>query len=260
MNYFEEEFMNNGSQALPIRNDFVISPLTRRNIFDEILVLGQNLHKWFFGRFDLVAFLQRIFPLDEMPSTDDRFPTAAGDIWQHMINNDDWDYDYLFNYLGITTGNDEQFLRFLEEIVHPLVRMPNEQEEFVEIINNHLMRDGYQLQPRDQISGYPIYRAMRNGNDGVKQEVKNLIFAADGPKPEIVLEDSISNKIQIVKNEQYCLIYDLPIPSTGLRWIDLVDWWANRQGTTPPTIRTERDLYNRLYKSLTSEPEKLFFY
>jgi very-short-patch-repair endonuclease len=253
--------MNNEPQALPIRNNSTISSITRRNIFDEILVLGQNSHKWFFGRYDLVAFLHRIFPLDKMPSiTDDRYQTAADEISQHMINNDDWDFDFLFNYLGLTNGNDEQLLRFLEEIVHPLVRTPSEQEEFVEIFNKHLVRDGYQLQARDQISGYPIYRAVRKGNDVVKQEVKNLIFAADGPKPEIVLEDSISNKIRIVKNEQYCLVYDLPIPSTGLRWTDLVDWWANRKGKTSPTIETERELYNRLNKSLTSEPERLFFY
>ncbi|MFJ1562188.1 hypothetical protein [Streptomyces mirabilis] len=46
------------------------------------------------------------------------------------------------------------------------------------------------------------------GLHGVSGELKNLIFAADGPKPQIVLPDSISNTIRIVKNEQYCLVYD----------------------------------------------------
>ncbi|MFJ4689538.1 hypothetical protein [Streptomyces sp. NPDC088789] len=40
---------------------------------------------------------------------------------------------------------------------------------------------------------------------GVSGELKNLIFAADGPKPQIVLPDSISNTIRIVKNEQISL-------------------------------------------------------
>ncbi|MGM1020416.1 MAG: hypothetical protein ACQEXV_07705 [Bacillota bacterium] len=31
-----------------------------------------------------------------MPSTDSRFKTASGDIWQHMINNSDWDEVYLY--------------------------------------------------------------------------------------------------------------------------------------------------------------------
>ncbi|MGW5611481.1 hypothetical protein ACWEWI_36530 [Streptomyces sp. NPDC003753] len=50
------------------------------------------------------------------------------------------------------------------------------------------------------------------GARGVDGEMKNLIFAADGPKPQIVLPDSISNTIRIVKNEQYCLVYDQPLP------------------------------------------------
>lgn len=57
---------------------------------------------------------------------------------------------------------------------------------------------------------------------GVQGSIKNLIFAANGPKPEIVLADAINNDIRIVKNEQYCLVYDQPIPERGLLWKDLV--------------------------------------
>lgn len=237
-----------------------ISDITRRNLFDEF-VLMERKGKWIHGRLDLVAFLKRLWPLDEMPSTDGRFDTAAGDVGQHMINNNDWDYDFLFDgYLGLMGGSDEQFLRFLEEMVHPIVRLSDEQEEFVTTINGYLSKDGFILQPREQISGYSIYRATRLGSSRVEQNVKNLIFAADGPKPEIVLDDSVSNNIRVVKNEQYCLVYDLLIPSTGLRWTDLVAWWANQIGDNPPTIETERKLYQRLERSLaSSEPEKLFF-
>lgn len=58
----------------------------------------------------------------------------------------------------------------------------------------------------------------------MNSKIKNLIFAADGSKPEIVLRDSLNNDIEIVKNEEFCLVYDRPIPQTGLRWIDLVKW------------------------------------
>jgi len=71
----------------------------------------------------------------------------------------------------------------------------------------------------------------------------------------------VSNDIRITKNEEYCLVYDSPIPQTGLRWADLVTWWAARIGGKPPTVDTERDLYKRLYRSLaSSEPERLFFH
>lgn len=36
--------------------------------------------------------------LTEPPSTDYRFKDAAGDVWQHTINNpDDWDRDWVFH-------------------------------------------------------------------------------------------------------------------------------------------------------------------
>lgn len=43
---------------------------------------------------------------------------------------------------------------------------------------------------------------------GVRGEMKNLIFAADGPKPRIVISDAINNDLQIVENAEYCLVYD----------------------------------------------------
>ncbi len=60
-------------------------------------------------------------------------------------------------------------------------------------------------------------------------EVKNLIFAADGPKPELVLVDSVNNTIRIVKNAEYCLVYDRPILRHGLSRKELVDWWLERR-------------------------------
>jgi very-short-patch-repair endonuclease len=242
--------MENGMSSL---NGLRVTVVTRRNLIDELLLMG-NVS----GKLDLVDFLKRAWPLDQMSSTDARFDTAAGDIWQHMVNNDDWSYDYLFGpYLGLMQGSDDQFLRFLEQIVHPLVRGPSDQEQYVSAINKHLARDGFKLQAREQISGYPVYRVVSIG-PGVEERVKNLIFAADGPKPEIVLADSISNDIQIVKNAEFCLVYDLPIPQTGLLWADLVAWWAD-QFDASPDIEVERDLYRRLEKSLSSEPERLLF-
>ncbi len=104
--------------------------------------------------------------------------------------------------------------------------------------------------------GYRIYLT----NLGVGNSVKNLIFAANGPKPEIVISDSVSNDIKIVENADYCLIYDRPIKSHGLLWKELVDWWREREQFTKESDReVGRELYTRLDKSLGSEPEKLFW-
>ena len=46
---------------------------------------------------------------------------------------------------------------------------------------------------------------------GVGTPAKNLIFTANGPKPELVLRDAVNNDIEIVRNAEYCLVYDQPI-------------------------------------------------
>ena len=87
-----------------------------------------------------------------------------------------------------------------EEIVHPEVRTGDDQNRFVDAINPYLLRDGFELLPVDQTSGYPIYRVAKK--DGVSGHYKNLIFAANGPKPELVLADALNNDIHIVKNQE----------------------------------------------------------
>jgi hypothetical protein len=95
-----------------------------------------------------------------------------------------------------------------------------------------------------------------DGFVGVEGELKNLIFAADGPKPDIVLVDSVNNVIKIVKNAQYCLVYDRPLGEQGLTWQMLVDWWSEREGIADKR-RAATTLYKRLLRSLDDGPEKL---
>jgi len=233
---------------------FSISEITRKNILGD-LYSKVNIP----GRMDIVSFLKRIWDLDKMPSTDSRYLNASGDIWQHMVNNDDYDEEYLFEeYLEILTVSDELFINFLEQLVHPLVRETYEQEECISLLNSHLKNDGFRLLQADYMSGYPIYK-INKIKDGVKGSVKNLIFASIGAKPDIVISDSLNNSIRIVKNEDNCLIYEQPIPSTGLFWDDLVNWWKELN----PSLENYKDiqvsLYNRLFNSLDSPPEKIFF-
>ena len=94
---------------------------------------------------------------------------------------------------------------------------------------------------------------------GVSSEVKNLIFAANGPKPEIVLTDAISNEIKIVKNQEYCLVYDRPVLEKGLLWEELVDWWRDKEELHNLTRTDQRhNLFDRLKISLgANHPEKI---
>ncbi len=93
---------------------------------------------------------------------------------------------------------------------------------------------------------------------GVDGELKNLIFAADGPKPRIVLRDALNNDIEIVENADRCLVYNRPLPEEGLTWRQLVEWWADK---TSRPVSDERgvalDLFARLEKSLDNDAERL---
>ncbi|GAA2127147.1 hypothetical protein GCM10009727_16720 [Actinomadura napierensis] len=79
---------------------------------------------------------------------------------------------------------------------------------------------------------------------GVSGALKNLIFAAIGPKPEIVLDDAVNNDLRIVRN---CLVYDRALAAHGLTWADLTGWWADRQGMTGEHAD---DIFRSLYRSL----------
>jgi hypothetical protein len=56
--------------------------------------------------------------------------------------------------------------------------------------------------------------------------MKNLVFAATGPKPRIVLRDAINNDLEIIRNGEHHLVYDRPLPESGLTWRQLTAWWA----------------------------------
>lgn len=94
----------------------------------------------------IIDFLEEIWDLRAMPSTDSRYDDAYGDIVQHTINNDDWDLDYLFIERLELLKNDKRFNLFLENIVSPKYR-GTEDDIFlyVQYINPHLESEGLVL-------------------------------------------------------------------------------------------------------------------
>lgn len=263
-----------------------------------------------------------------MPPSDSRYDDALGDILQHRVGDFDWDDDWVFSDGRFDLADDDDaFLVFLAETVHPDVRADIEEaERIVAVHNNHLKHDGFEIYHHRSISGRAVYgwrvirpasispRQLRDaiaeavwrhfksyeveelcvglgldqstgewddphkskrtyvlrriarkntgellalarkilaktgdselcrviavfdaaGDAGVAGPVKNIIFAADGPKPEIVLRDAINNDIEITKNAEFCLVYDRPVDDGGLSWKALVAWWAAAGCLGPP--------------------------
>jgi AbiJ N-terminal domain 3/Abortive infection C-terminus len=117
-----------------------ISRDTRRDILDALAVDGVD---WS-GRLEEPSFLGRIWDLSDLPSTDHRFPNAEADIWQHRIRNpEDWDADWVFSdgRFDLLGCPDEIFVRFLCEMLHPLVRPDRDEVEGLLTLFNECLED-----------------------------------------------------------------------------------------------------------------------
>lgn len=65
----------------------------------------------------LLELLGKFWDIDQLPSDDPRFSEARGNIWQHMINNDDWtSRELLTSKLKLSKLSDGQVISFAEEI------------------------------------------------------------------------------------------------------------------------------------------------
>lgn len=133
---------------------------TRRNIIDGLRI--DNVAWW--GRLDEVEFLERLCDLETLPSFDSRFRTASGDIWQHRVNNFDWEDDWVYSdrRFDLVGGPADAFLRFLCEMVHPVVRPDrNEALKLVSQFNDQLRLQGWNLVEEEKIAGRPRFVAKK---------------------------------------------------------------------------------------------------
>ncbi|MDE5607030.1 MAG: AAA family ATPase [Bacteroidales bacterium] len=91
-------------------------------------------------RMNQVDFLDRIWDLRLMSSSDPRFNTAAEDARKHLIDNDDWDDDYVFlDRFKLLECKEEEFLKFLNVVISPDVRKDeSEIEQYIAVIEKLL--------------------------------------------------------------------------------------------------------------------------
>lgn len=137
-----------------------ITEITRRAIFKEMR--QQNFQWW--GESNETDLLGRVFDLESMESYDHRLPNAARDIAVHRDYHTDWVNDWIFHdeRFDLKHCDDLVLLRLFEVMVHPTVQPDREQVKWlVNLLNLHLVHDGWRFEQTSAISGRPVYEASR---------------------------------------------------------------------------------------------------
>ncbi|MFE0377269.1 hypothetical protein ACFW1M_17155 [Streptomyces inhibens] len=168
-----------------------ITAVTRRDIFDFL----RSAEGGWWGRLEEVTFLESLYDLDALPSTDSRRPTARGDIIQHRVSNFDWEDDWVFEdaRFQLREGPDEFLLAFLARTVHPAVLADTDQSaRRVDELNRLLAPDGWALRAHAFLSGRPVYTPVPE-NTG-------------GPLIALPLRDDDASKLDLVLGQTYHLL------------------------------------------------------
>jgi len=157
-----------------------VTRATRQKIFDGLKIEGTA---WS-GTLGDVEFLGRLYDLTALSSGDSRFKNAAGDIWQHRVNNpEDWDDDWVYTdkRFGLLSGPTDAFLKFLCEVVNPVVRPDrNEALKLVSHFNDQLRREGWVLVEEEKIAGRPKFIARKvNTTDRSVSRARTVADALD---------------------------------------------------------------------------------
>ena len=152
----------------------------RANILDGLRLENIQWH----GCVDQVEFLNRLYDLQKLPSYDNRFTEAAGDIWQHCINNDDWEPDWIYSddRFNLIDGSAETFLHFLCEIVHPVVRPDRDESlKLVTHFNDQLRLAGWEVFEEERIAGRPrfSYRQLSHSGNRAMSRAKTVADSLD---------------------------------------------------------------------------------
>ncbi|MBS2033290.1 MAG: protein kinase [Deltaproteobacteria bacterium] len=136
-----------------------VGRITRQDIHDGL----EDLSFRYTGALGDIDFLRRLGSNPEkLPSSDGRsqFKTLSDDIVQHVINNNDYDRDWLWTdpRVALLDQPGSKFLEALCLMVHPLTRRRgSEIPDFLRIVNEHLRIDDLALVVSGTFENRPVY-------------------------------------------------------------------------------------------------------
>ena len=144
-----------------------ITDVTRRDIFDlfkkgiteDNWLTTETIYYPYYGRFEIVDFLKRLYNLADWESQDSRVDNAEEEIAMHT-HNGDYPDDWIFEdeRFQLFDGEDNILLNFICEVFHPEVRDENGVwERYLEKINTLLNEDGYAIVATSKLSGRDVF-------------------------------------------------------------------------------------------------------
>lgn len=242
-----------------------ITKITRYAILE---VLDTYMATDFYGRLNEVEFWERIFNLEKLPSTDSRYPDMKSDLWQHRVNNNDWDDNWYIDKFDLLETEDAKFLKFLAEFFHPEVRDINwNTKRVLATINKNLALDGVELYTKSKVSGRDIL-GTRNitpatqidetplaiiDNDFISLQINKNVY--DHIKQYLINEDYfhavdeayklVRNKLQeITGNEKATEVFNMNAESKK--------YYTQLFGKSDGTTQAEKDFFRGVgYLNLT---------
>ena len=242
-----------------------ITKITRYTVLE---VLDTYMATDFYGRLNEVEFWERIFNLEKLPSTDSRYPDMKSDLWQHRVNNNDWDDNWYIDKFDLLETEDAKFLKFLAEFFHPEVRDINwNTKRVLATINKNLALDGVELYTKSKVSGRDIL-GTRNitpatqidetplaiiDNDFISLQINKNVY--DHIKQYLINEDYfhavdeayklVRNKLQeITGNEKATEVFNMNAESKK--------YYTQLFGKSDGTTQAEKDFFRGVgYLNLT---------
>lgn len=229
-----------------------ISKDARRYIVDNLIAIG-----YFFGANGRAYDFFNKF----MPDLVD-----LNGIARHYDRFDDWDINrLLYTEADLLDISDKLFCRFCEEYLDPIydrrerIERDDFEWEYVDhtaqcekVINEGLAMVGLQIESKTNENGLKIFK-VKSRVQLPTEPIKNIIFAANDTKPDIVIDNALENKMRIVSVGD-ALVYSEGIPMEGISWKTLVNWYEQFTLDDP-----YEELVVKLDGALDSVPEKLFF-
>ncbi|WP_010181242.1 AbiJ-related protein [Aquimarina agarilytica] len=150
----------------------------KNQILQLVLKQEKPFNSDFYYDDSIMFFLESIWDLKSMPSTDIRFTNAYDDIYQHIVNNEDWEYEYLFVQRLNLLGEDSVYELFLNNLIHPDIRLTKDGVmNYVYLIQPYLEKENLSYNFIDNKDGIPVYELgkLSNKNNHLDTSLGNKI-------------------------------------------------------------------------------------